>query len=291
MKIQKGIDLTRESWRALQADRELLLFPVFSGLVSLSILATVVGAGVLIPTFGEWALNLLQSLGRDSEAGPLQQALGIACLFVIYFVQWFVVIFFNTALVGCALKRFRGENPSLSDGFSIALQRLPQILAWTCVTSLVGTILSAIEQKVGWLGQFVIRLVGLTWTVTSYFVVPILAAEGTGPITAVKRSVGLIKQTWGEGLTGNFVIQVANTLISFGFIALAGLGVGLAVWWESWLIGALTGVLVVGGLIAMAIITTAMRQFFLAALYQYATTGNVPQGFSEDSLQHALRKA
>lgn len=291
MKIQKGLNLTRESWRALQADRELLLFPVFSVIASLTIFATIIAAGILIPTFGEWAVDLLRSMGRDEPAEPLQQALGIACLFVVYFVQWFVVIFFNTALVGCALKRFRGGDPTLADGFAIAFQRLPQILAWTFTTSLVGTILSAIEQKVGWFGQLVIRFIGLTWTVTSYFVVPILAVEGTGPVTALKRSVELLKKTWGEGLTGNFVIQIASTLVGFGFIFVAAVGVGFAIAYESWVIAVVTGVIVVGGLVLCAIITTALRQFFLAALYQYATTGVVPSGFSEDSLKNSLRRA
>lgn len=289
MKIERGLNLTRESWRALRTDPQLLLFPIMSAIVSATLMVTVVAAGVLIPAFGQWALGVLQSFGAEEAGDPMQQALGIACLFVVYFVQWFVVIFFNTALVGCALIRFRGETPTLGDGFGIALKRLPQILAWTFLTSLVGTILSAIEQKVGWLGQMMIRLLGLTWTVTSYFVVPILAAEGTGPVEALKRSVSLLKKTWGEGLTGNFAINILSTLVGFAFILLAVVGIGFAVAFESWVIGVVTVVAVGGGLVMCAILTTAMRQYFLAGLYQYATTGEVPRGFSEESMQQALR--
>jgi Family of unknown function (DUF6159) len=289
MKVAKGLDLTRESWRALRADPQLLLFPVMSGVVSLTLLTTVVAAGLLIPAFGHWALGILQSFGAEDGGDPLQQALGIACLFVVYFVQWFVVIFFNTALVGCALIRFQGGSPSLGDGLGLAMKRLPQILAWTFLTSLVGTILSAIEQKLGWFGQLVMRFIGLTWTVASYFVVPILAAEGTGPVAAIQRSVSLLKQTWGEGLTGNFVIQVLSSLVGFAFIFAAMLGVGLAIWLESIVIAIVAGVAIVGGMVACAILTTAMKQYFLAALYQYANTGEVPAGFAEESFQHALQ--
>ena len=72
----------------------------------------------------------------------------------------------------------------------------------------------------GW-ERIIIRLVGLTWAVATYFVVPILAAEGTGPITALRRSVDLLKKSWGEGLTGNFVINAASLGVTMLIVAVA----------------------------------------------------------------------
>jgi hypothetical protein len=89
--------------------------------------------------------------------------------------------------------RFRGEAPTVKAGFRIAIGRLPQILAWSLFAAAVGTLLSAIEQRLGWVGKFVIRFIGLAWAVATYFVVPVLAVEGTEPIEAIRRSVGLLK--------------------------------------------------------------------------------------------------
>jgi len=285
-KVQKGLDITRESWQVLRMDRELLVFPLFSAIAGLAILATITSAGLLIPELGQWMLKLLKDRHPETLG---EQALGIVGLFLLYFVQWFVVVFFNTALVGCALIRYSGGDPTVKDGFRIAVQRLPQILAWTLFVSAVGTLLSAIEQRLGWLGKLVIRFIGVSWAIATYFVVPVLAAEGTGPITAVRRSVSLLKKSWGEGLTGNFVIHVVSWFVALPAILLAVGGFVLAAWLESVVVAVLTGAVVVFGIISIAIVSSALRQIFLAGLYRYATTGEVPQGFSEDSMRRALQ--
>jgi len=38
-----------------------------------------------------------------------------------------------------------------------------------------------------------------------------------------------------------------------------------------------------------AIVTSALKQVFLAGLYQYAKSGRVPDGFSEQMMQSALK--
>jgi len=291
MAIEKGLNITRESWNVLRADFKLLVFPMFSGLAALAIVVTILSAGFLIPAFGQWSLATLQALSSKDPQPIAARATGVICLFALYFVEWFIVIFFNTALVGCALRRLAGGQPTIGDGFGIACKRLPQILAWTLFTAAVGTLLSAIEQQLGWLGKLAIRLLGVTWAVATYFVVPVLAVEGTGPLTAVRRSVSLLKRTWGEGLVGNFTIQLLSSGVGIALILFATVGALAAVFLESLLVAIATGVLLVGGLLAITIITSAMRQVFLAALYHYATTGAIPSGFSESTLKHALKQS
>ncbi|MDB5341181.1 MAG: hypothetical protein JWN70_6800 [Planctomycetaceae bacterium] len=292
MAIEKGLNITRESWNVLRADFKLLVFPMFSGLAAAAILVTVLAANILIPSLGEWSIAALRALSSKDPQQPLAaRALGLGCLFVIYFVEWFVVIFFNTALVGCALRRLAGGQPTVGDGFRIAFQRLPQILAWTLFTSAVGTLLSAIEQQLGWLGKLAIRLLGVTWAVATYLVVPVLAAEGTGPLTAVRRSVALLKRTWGEGLVGHFTIQLLTSGVGILLVVLTTGGLLLAVFMESIIVAVATGTVLLLGLLTIAILTSAMRQVFLAALYHYATTGEIPSGFSESTLRQALKQS
>lgn len=288
MKVAKGLDITRESWEVLKQDRELLVFPACSTIAAMTIIATIGTAGFLIPEFGRWMLTMLD---EDSPHTLSEYALGVVCLFALYFVQWFIVVFFNTALVGCALIRFSGGAPTVKDGFRIARQRLPQIIAWALFTSAVGTILSATEQKLGWLGKFIVRSIGMAWAVSTYFVVPVLAAEGTGPITAVRRSVTLLKKSWGEGLTGNIAIRLISTGITT-LLVLAGVtGIMVAVYFGSIVMAGVTLTLLLAVFLIVFIVSSALRQIFLAGLYEYANTGNVPRGFSEHSMRHALMPA
>jgi hypothetical protein len=285
-RAKKGVDITRECWEVLKQDRELLLFPVFSLVAGAAVIATVMTAGFLIPQLGAWALSLAN---REQPHSVAEQIMGGLCLFVIYFAEWFVVNYFNTALVGCALIRFSGKQPTVKDGFRIASGRLPQILGWTLVVAVVGTLLSLIEERLGWLGKFVIRLIGLAWAVATYFVVPVLAAEGVGPVTAVQRSVSLLKKTWGEGLAGNFVIAVISGGISILLVVIMIAGIAAATALQSVVLGVVIGVAGVLALLAIAIVSSALRQIFLAGLYRYAATGEVPRGFNEATLQGALR--
>jgi serine/threonine protein kinase len=138
--------------------------------------------------------------------------------FAFYLATSFVIVFFNTALISCALIRFDGGNPTLGDGLSAAVARLPQILGWALLSATVGTILKQVEERVPLVGKFVIGLVGMAWAILTFMVVPILAAEGLGPIAAVKRSTSLLRKTWGEvgyqyeamaGRVGNPTIDLA----------------------------------------------------------------------------------
>ena len=43
-------------------------------------------------------------------------------LFAFYVVNYFVIVFFNAALVSCALKRMAGENPTVGYGLQQAVE-------------------------------------------------------------------------------------------------------------------------------------------------------------------------
>ena len=94
MGFKKGLDITRESWQVLRKDRELLLFPVFSLVTATVIVVVIFSASILMPGLK----SLASSLFSDKQVHTVaEQALGILGLFLIYFVNWFVVIYFNTA--------------------------------------------------------------------------------------------------------------------------------------------------------------------------------------------------
>jgi len=285
-RISRGFALLRASWNVLKLDKELMVFPILSFLACLAVLAVIATPVALTPSLRE---QFFAEGGGPEELGSAGQAAMYALLFLYYLVSYFLMIFFNTALVSCALIRFRGGDPTVSDGLRGATARLPQILAWSLLAATVGLVLHLIEERVKLVGKIVVRFVGAAWTIVTYFVVPVLAVEKLGPLDAIKRSTELLRKTWGESLIGQLSLGLATVLLSLPGIAVMILG-GLAM--EStnspWL---LVGLIGLGALylLVLAIAVSAMRQIFLTGMYLYASTGQVAPGFSEDLMRSAFR--
>ena len=133
-------------------------------------------------------------------------------LFLYYFINYFIIVFFNCALVACAMIRFRGGDPTVRDGLKAARERLGLIAAWALLAATVGVILRMIEERVGFLGKIVTAILGAAWTIATFFVVPVLVMENLGPVDAAKRSVGIVKKAWGESIVGNAGVGILTFL-------------------------------------------------------------------------------
>ena len=268
--IGRTWELIKMSWAVLKKDRELVLFPVMStvALVILAGLMMGVGAGV-------------GTVDRLADTGATE--VDIALLAVTYFLLAFVVIYFNSALIGAAMIRLAGGDPTVRDGLRMANKRLPQILGWALISATVGLILQVLrsQSRDNMLGQIVLSLVGGVWAYLTYFVVPIVVAEGLGPFAAIRSSGSLFKRTWGEQVTSNVGFGI------LGFIAaLIGALPAILVAAVSLPAGIAVGVVTVG--LALAIVT-ALEGIFKAALYGYVADGRVPEDFTRDSLAGAYQ--
>ena len=275
-RLSNGWGLAQQSFRVLRLDKELLAFPAMSGISCLLVLASFAAP---LWFSGEAQVILDQ---RQPPQGPLAYLL----LFAFYFVNYFVIVFFNSALVECAIIRFRGGDPTISDGLRAASARLPQIVGWALVSATVGVILRAIESQSEKAGQFVAGLLGMAWGAATYFVVPVLVVEKVGPVDALKRSFAILRKTWGESLTANFSIGLFVTLAYLLAIIPAVLGA---------LIAGMPG-LIVGGLVTVAmwlligLAAAALNAIVLAAVYLYASEGAVPQQFDAGLLRNAFAR-
>ncbi len=272
-RIANGWELGNASFDVLGLHKGLGLFPVVRGFCCLLVLAS-----FAVPL---WNTEYFQVVMDDQQVP--QDPLAYVILFAFYFVNYFVIIFFNSALVACAVLRFQGQDPTLSDGLGAASRRLPQILGWAAVAASVGMILKVIESKSERVGQIVTALIGMAWSITTFFVVPVLVVEKADPLTAFKRSASIMRKTWGEALSANFGIGAITFLFCLPCIALIALGaylIGTA--------GAVAGgaVIAVGvlSLLLVSLISTTLDTIVLAALYLYAADGTVPQYFDANML-------
>lgn len=264
-RIQRSWQLAKASLAVLRQDKELMIFPIISALAMV-----VVSAVFIVP-------SLLSNL-FDSLLGAETPVLGYVVLFLFYIVQYAVVYFFNTALIGAALIRLRGGDPTVRDGIKIAVSRLGPIVGWSLVSATVGLLLSMVSDNSKnngrGIGQIVSSLLGAAWNIVTFLVVPVLAAEGLGPIEAIKRSWALLKRSWGEQISGTITIGLVFGLVGvIGGLLLVGAGVGMSVWLDSWVPGVFFGIVLVGFIMLLGLLNSTLSGIFAAAVYSYAIDG------------------
>ncbi len=265
-RIRRGWELTKQSWRLLMLDKELLVFPLLSGLACFLVLAGFFA--------GAFATGITQ---RENAAG---ETVAWVMLFAWYFANYFVIVFFNSALVACAMIRFRGGDPTLGDGLRAAGARIAQIVAWVLLAATVGVVLRVIQERVGFIGKIVVAMLGAGWTIATYFIVPVLVVEKLGPIDALGRSAALLKQTWGESVVSNVGIGLITSLVTFAVIIVAGFAtVVLFVKMGSFAVLLAGGAAIVVFLIIASLVSSALSTIVLSALYLYAAEKKVPQAF------------
>ena len=261
------------SWRVLMQDRELIVFPVLSGVGVL----VAAGAFFLIGSATGTLDRLATAEGETAGVGAVDIALSLA----LYAAGYFIVIFFNAALVAAALERLRGGDPNVGSGLRAAGAHLPQILGWAIIAATVGLILQLARDRTdNFLGRVALAIVGGVWAYLTFFVVPVLVAEGLGPIAAIRRSGSLFRRTWGQQVTASF---------GFGLVYLVAAVVAFlpaaAIFTVSPVAGLAAGAVIVGLTIATV---QALEGIFKAALYEFAN-GESPRGFDSGTLTDAYR--
>lgn len=270
--------LAKASMGVLRADKELLLFPLVSSIATL-----VVAASFLLPI---WGLGLLRGM---SDGGGPTLALYLL-LFAFYLVQYFVIFFFNTALVGAAMIRLDGGDPSVGAGLRIAAGKWTTILGYAAIAATVGLLLRALEERAGFLGRIVIGLLGAAWTVATYLTVPVLVARDVGPIDAVKESASLLGRTWGENLIGQGGLGLVFTLV---YVLLGVSGVGLVVFLGTQhlaVAAVVAACLLLAVFLLLALVQAALSGIYSAALYRFAVAGDAPAGFDGALLRGAFQR-
>ena len=276
-RIRRSWRLVKASWAVLMADKELLVFPF------LSFLATVMVTVVML--FPAYALGFVNAPGSSEEGVG---AFGYVVLFLYYVVLYSLMFFFNTALVGATMIRLEGGDPKVSDGLDIAFKKMGAIMQYAVIAATVGMILRAVEERAGFVGRLVIGLIGLSWTMATYLTVPVLVTKNVTAIDAVKESADVFRRTWGEQMVANVGIGFATFLI---FLLMALVSIPLII-----LASNISEVLLIplvlsllGGFFLLALVSSALKGIYSAALYRYATTGDAGEHFTNEMMDEAFR--
>ena len=277
-KFSRSWQLVKQSFAILRSDKQLMLFPVFSAVscfIVTSIIATG-GAFLLLPARAA-------ALAAGEPFHPNQSPAFLLGMFTLYVANYFVIVFFNVALVGVANSRLMGGTWTFRDGLELAWERKGTILQWALVAATVGVILRTLEERLGLIGRIIMKIIGIAWALACYFVVPVLAFEGLSPIQAVKRSSKLFRDTWGEKVIGGFSLSLVSTVLM-----LPAIGMVIVAMFLGGINGLLVGsILMVLYFLLLSVMMSAVGGIFNAALYRYACFKQVPPAFSQDLIASA----
>jgi len=276
-KFARSWDLVQASAAVLKSDKELLVFPLVSAVATLLVAAT-----FLLPIIG---FGVYEHMGRNDPMRPMLYLWS----FLFYFVQYIVIFFFNTALVGAAMIRLDGGDPTVADGLRIARGKMLPIIGYAAIAATVGMILRAMEERAGFIGRIVVGMIGVAWTLATFMVVPVLVEQDVGPIDAVKESALLLKRTWGENLIGNGGIGLVFGLVTFAVILVGGVLTAFSAANNLLPVAIALGAVTVLAVLGIALVQSALAGIYSAALYRYATDGQAPAGFDGEVLQQAFR--
>lgn len=273
-RLSRSFRLVGASAQVLRQDKHLMLFPIISGFALFLVLLA-----FALPLLGLGSLDGIGKGGLYSTA------------FLFYVVQYFVIFYFNTALVGAVVMRLEGGSPTLGDGLRIANRRIGTIFGYAVISATIGVILRAIQERVGFIGRLIAGLLGAGWAVATFLVVPVIATSDRGALDSISESTALLKRSWGENIVGQVGLNLAFSLLYLGLLAgavvLAMLMAKIA-----------TGTVVVGVFVAIVLLAffgcvlmhATLSGIYSAVLYRYALYGSDAPGFDGAVLASAFRQ-
>lgn len=191
-----------------------------------------------------------------------------------------------------------GRTPDEQAAREAAHSRLGALAGWSAISVAVGALVSAIsgDGESGFITSIVrtllAGLVAAVWAVVTTLVMPLIVLEDLGAVSAIKRSAGIVRGTWGEAVLGSVRIGARFALIFSipGALLIVG-GVVLAVAIEGPAIvaGVLLALVGVALIVVGAVKAATCRNVFGVALYRWATGEGALGPFSEEDLRGAVR--
>jgi len=277
--FSRSFALLKASWSVVKKRKSVLFFPLLAGIFSIAFLIA-----MLFP-------SIISAVIQGAEPNL---AIDYVLIFLIYLGLAFISTFFNVCVVYIAKQELQGKESSFGKALGFAFSKFHHILAWSIVSATVGLLMHFLErlaQKLPVAGYIIMiiiqKILGLLWSILSLFAIPAMVSEDIGPFAALKRAGQSLKRTWGEsfimyfGLGGIYflflfvgaIIFIPLIILSVASVPTLLIAIGIAF------------IYVLGGILFFSV----FNKIFYTALYLYASTGTVPDGFPPSMLESAFK--
>jgi len=305
-KFERSWILFKGSVSVTLRNRKLLVFPVVTcfctALIFLFFVAPVAlrNTGYRYGELAHWQAVGQTLFTEQASAGPgnvtersfsLKPA-GVIYAGIIYFLSMFSATFFNVAFYHEILGALKGNTVSVTSGLSFACTRLKSILMWTLFAGLVGLIIKTLEEKFDFVGQIILGMIGLAWSVASVFVIPVIITEQSSinPVVILKESARTLKKTWGESLIGYVGLQFGGILLLLGSILYFGAALFASISLKNFWIVAVAGMVWLVGAVALGYVSSVASQVYRCALFLYASEGRIADPYNRELLDLAWQR-
>ncbi len=272
--MSRSWEFAKLSYSTLFEHKHLMVFPLISTIALVLVIASFLVPLGLSGQLQTWVDS------AEAQGSTHEDPMMYVTSFLFYFCNYFVIVFFNTALVASVMDTFEGGPGKLSFGLKFAARRIHAIFGWALISACVGMILNALERN-DKIGSIVASLLGSAWSALTYFVIPVIVTDGLGPIAAVKHSMRTLKDTWGTALMGNFSMGGIAFLMMLPIIAI-GILLGMSV-------GVKVAIAVCVPLVIIAVLASSTADaIFKAYLFSYATGKALPANVDTSSMRDAF---
>lgn len=297
-KLARSWQLLLTSLQVVRQNRKLLLFPLVTAACTIVIALFFIAPVVLYPSghalsdAAHWQVlgTRFGFLGEGGQAETRPNGFFYAYAAAIYLVSMFVATFANVAFYQQILHALNGQPVSIRAGVRFASTRLGSILVWSLFAGAIGLIIQALEERFGWIGRWVMKFVGVVWSVASVFAIPVIIREGgTNPFVLLRHSAGTLRRTWGEALIGYAGVSIGSGLVFVASLGLLGVAGALAAILNSWVLFALAAGIWILALFALSYVTAVAGHIYRCALFVYAAEGAIPAPYTADMMNAAWK--
>ena len=138
--------------------------------------------------------------GAVENKDIISDTIGFTWFALIYLISMFLATFINVAFYNEIIHVLNDNRVSIARGFKAALSRIKLIMIWSLFAGIVGIIIKTLEERLGFVGRWIIRLIGISWSVASIFVIPVIIREGksSNPLKLLKTSALTLKKAQSE---------------------------------------------------------------------------------------------
>ncbi len=274
-RIKQGWQLTKKAWSVVRSQPQLAKLPLTGGILALVAAIVLAVPGILL-------------IGSDADA---TRAVGYVLIALGAYASSFLIIYYNVILAAAANDALEGREPDLVAARTVARNRVPTIAGWALVSALISLVLAVLRDRGGLPGRIAASLGAALWGLVTFLVIPVLALEGIGPVEAIKRSSTLVRQRWGQQVTGNFVIGGISGIATLIGVVMAGVGVALVAAGSTAGVAGGALLVIVGVVVAIgaAVFGGATRGVFGVALYHFCADDRAVGPFSTQDLASSAR--
>ncbi|MFH1972745.1 MAG: DUF6159 family protein [archaeon] len=275
-------EITKTTFHVMKEDKELILYPILAATFSVMFVVA-----LLFPTI---------IIGFLTKAvTPVFGFLQYLLIFIAYLGLAFIATFFNVCVVYTAKKRFAGGDAKFWETLKFALSKIHLIFMWSLLAATVGILLKVLESMarnakgIGKIFLMIIRgVLGITWSIVTIFVVPAMVYDDLTPFNAIKKSVQVLRKTWGESLVRHFGLGMAQSLVIGVVLIPTAVIIFISFFLGAFVTAIVLIVLLVLYIIIVGMIFTIANSIFNTALYEYANSGKIPMGYTKDMLSNAF---